>query len=144
MPPKPVTFCVKHQEFKKRRKPRGWLCKSCSNEQDRAWHRKDPRPKMLWDAKRRAKTEDVPFSLLRQDFEVPLVCPVLGIPIYVGNGVASDNSPSMDKIIPKLGYVVGNVAVISSRANRLKSDATVQEIENLLAYLKRITTKANL
>ncbi len=34
------------------------------------------------------------------------------------------DSPSVDKLIPALGYVKGNVAVISRRANQIKSDCT--------------------
>lgn len=144
MPPKPVLFCEKHQEHKKKKKPKGWICQSCNNENDRAAHRKDPRPKMLWDAKRRARSQEVPFNLKKEDFVVPSFCPILGIPIFVGDGVASENSPSMDKIIPERGYVPGNVVVLSSRANRLKSDATLEELEKILAYIKANNTRTNL
>jgi len=53
---------------------------------------------------------------------VPEFCPVLGIKIVPGRqgkGKATeDNSPSLDKFIPEKGYVPGNIAVISWRANR--------------------------
>jgi hypothetical protein len=92
---------------------------------------------MLWDAKRRSKIEKVPFDLRKEDFFVPQFCPILGIPMYIGDGKASENSPSLDKIIPSLGYIKSNVAVISSRANRLKSDASLAELELIVAYLKQ-------
>ena len=44
---------------------------------------------------------------------------------------------SLDCIIPELGYVPGNVAVISRRANTIKNDATIEELELVLAYMKR-------
>ena len=57
---------------------------------------------------------------------IPDVCPVLGIPLDQdpkGKGERSDNSPSLDKFIPSLGYVKGNIHIISWRANHLKNDA---------------------
>jgi hypothetical protein len=76
----------------------------------------------------RAKREKTPFKLHLSDMpEFPDTCPVLGIDIY-SNGRQTDNSPSLDRIIPELGYVPGNVRIISRRANMLKSNATSDEI----------------
>lgn len=47
-----------------------------------------------------------------------------------------DNSPSLDKLIPDLGYVKGNVAVISWRANRFKSDGTLEEIRMIADWME--------
>jgi hypothetical protein len=41
-----------------------------------------------------------------------------------------------------LGYVPGNIRVISLRANMLRSDATFEEIALLHAWLQRVTTPA--
>lgn len=87
-------------------------------------------------AKARAKKQHVPFDICEDDFIIPDVCPVLGIPIKQADGRANENSPSLDKIIPSLGYVKGNVAIISQRANWIKRDASVEEIEMLLNWLK--------
>jgi hypothetical protein len=57
----------------------------------------------------------------------------------VGKGRPSDNSITLDKIDPKLGYAAGNVALISWRANRLKSNATPDELQQLADYAKRHT-----
>lgn len=54
-----------------------------------------------------------------------------------GIGKQHAASPSLDRIIPTLGYVPGNVWVISHRANELKRDATLQEIQMLAANLAR-------
>jgi hypothetical protein len=37
-------------------------------------------------------------------------------------------TPSIDRIDPKKRYVKDNIIVVSMRANRIKSDATVDEI----------------
>jgi hypothetical protein len=63
-----------------------------------------------------------------QAIVIPAVCPVLGIPIVLGEQ-RSENSPSLDRITPKLGYVPGNVRVISDKANRLKGDRTLGELQ---------------
>jgi hypothetical protein len=40
---------------------------------------------------------------------------------------ARDDSPSIDRIDPRLGYLPGNVWIICNRANRIKSDGTARE-----------------
>jgi len=89
---------------------------------------------MLSAAKSRAKRAGLPFNLTTEDIQIPDVCPVLGIEIKFNFGQPSDNSPSLDKIVPSLGYTRGNCEVISHRANMLKSNATVPEMEAIYHY----------
>lgn len=89
---------------------------------------------MLANAKARAKANEIPFSITIADVVIPDVCPVLGIPIRTKGG--RENAPSLDKVIPSLGYTTGNVRVISMRANRLKSDATPEELRALAEYVE--------
>jgi hypothetical protein len=89
---------------------------------------------MISDAKRRAERQKVPFNLKPEDFEIPIVCPVFGIPLFHGQGQAGDNSPTLDRIIPALGYVPGNVLIISNRANRIKTNATPLEIYKVARF----------
>lgn len=96
-------------------------------------HRRNPAVQLLGSAKSRAKKFDLPFALSRADILVPERCPVLGTALDFSGG--EETVPSLDKMIPTLGYVPGNVSVISLRANRLKSDATVQELINILDYM---------
>ena len=110
-----------------------------------AWHRKERKVKaakyILYSARARAKKEGIAFNLTPEDIFVPEYCPVLGIKLEVGSGQASGNSPSLDKIIPSLGYVKGNVMVISNRANSIKRDATLDEAEKIYLYIKRETDR---
>ena len=46
----------------------------------------------------------------------------------------------MDKIIPELGYVKGNVRIISTLANTMKSNATKDQ---LLTFAKNIESYMN-
>ena len=49
----------------------------------------------------------------------------------------SDFSPSMDRIVPHKGYVEGNVIIVSDLANRIKTDATLQEIKNVIQFYRK-------
>lgn len=89
----------------------------------------------------RANRLGLPFDL---DFEFILalmvdVCPVLGIPLnytFVA-GVNFGDSPTVDRFIPKLGYVKGNVTVISWRANRIKCDASPSEAMKVALWMQK-------
>lgn len=88
-----------------------------------------------YNLKKRAKDKGWPFTLLPRDISVPQTCPVLGIPIDFVIGDRRD-SPSIDRIDGKKGYVPENIKVISNRANALKSDASVEELEAVLHYVR--------
>jgi hypothetical protein len=54
------------------------------------------------------------------------------------NGTTNlDNSYSLDRIDSNKGYVKGNVWVISRRANVIKNNATLEELELLTNNLKK-------
>lgn len=92
---------------------------------------------LLGQARKRAAASSLPFNLEATDIIVPEFCPVLGLPLKISEeGRWTDNSPSLDRFTPSLGYVKGNVRVISWRANRIKCDATVEEVRALLAYME--------
>lgn len=77
----------------------------------------------------------LPFDITPEDIVVPERCPVLDIPLLLVG--SRDNRPSLDRIIPASGYTKQNIAVISFRANRVKSDATADELKRILGYLER-------
>ncbi len=93
--------------------------------------------RLLWSAKNRSKSKGIPFAITVKDIVVPDVCPVLGIPLYIKKGKAGPNSPSLDRIENKKGYVQGNICVISYRANLLKGDAAIDEVRKLLLYMEK-------
>ena len=93
--------------------------------------------RMLTRAKSRAKQNNIPFNLTLEDITIPDTCPLLGIHIEIQPKKGyHPNSPSLDRIIPEEGYIKGNVWVISNRANTLKNDASIQELELLVENLK--------
>lgn len=108
------------------------------------WRVKNPKKYLVSRARGRAKLEGLPFSITDADFEMPEYCPVfpwLKLEFSNGRGSRPDNIPTLDKIIPALGYVPGNVAIISMRANRLKSDATAEELQAILDWVHVQTRK---
>lgn len=106
------------------------------NRQTRQWHKDNPEKSLLVSAKGRARRARLPFNLSIEDIVFPDKCPVLGIDLKIKEGRRTDNTPSLDRLVPSKGYVKGNVRIISWRANRLKSDASLSELKQLVAYLE--------
>ena len=113
------------------------VCGDCQ----KAWRNKDYRQHliraMLQNAKQRACQCGVSFDLTAMDIVIPERCPVLGIELGIGTWGHTDCSPSLDRFDASLGYVRGNVAVISNRANRLKGDGTLAEHEALVRWMHK-------
>ena len=101
-----------------------------------AWYRDHWLRCALKTAARRASEKGVPFALEEKDVVVPVFCPILGVRLQIQRGKHSDDSPSLDRVIPSLGYVPGNVIVISHRGNTIKSNATLEELEALTRWLR--------
>ena len=86
------------------------------------------RSRMITAAKIRAEEKRVPFNLCAEDVLLPRVCPYLKTELIYNATRASNQSPSLDRIIPSMGYVPGNIQVISLLANQMKSNATAEQI----------------
>ena len=93
-------------------------------------------------AKSRARKNNLPFDLTVEWLEGVIVthCPITLQPIdwlkeQVVDGKVGPNSPSIDKVIPALGYVQSNCAIISHRANFIKNSGTVDEHRRVVQYM---------
>lgn len=85
--------------------------------------------RMVQEAKRRAATKRIPFSLNHEQIETSTQCPVFGWElIYQSRGCRTDRSASLDRIDSSRGYTMDNVWIISWRANNVKGDASEQEL----------------
>lgn len=103
-------------------------------------------PKLAWAVatqhrtKKRAAKQELPFNLTTK-YILSLctdVCPVFGVELnYSGNGTICPNSPSVDRLVPEKGYVIGNIAVISHRANVIKNSADSSEVQKVLEWMKK-------
>jgi len=106
-------------------------------EQAKIDRKNNPQKYMLKAAKKRADNKNLPFNLSIEDIIIPDVCPILGIKLESGSILERDNSPSLDRIIPDLGYVKGNVKIISFKANSLKRDGNISDFEKIILYIKQ-------
>jgi hypothetical protein len=93
----------------------------------------------LKNARDRARIYSVDFALTVEDLGVaPTHCPVLGLKLsYPGTGLGRQpNSASLDRLDNRTGYVKGNVAIISWRANKIKGDASLEELKSIVSYME--------
>ena len=97
----------------------------------------DRRYRMFHNAKHRAKKRGLPFTITMEDIIIPDKCPLLGIDLVSTNNKRDPRNPSLDQIDPGKGYTPDNIQVVSSRANWLKGDATITELETLLTSWKK-------
>lgn len=93
---------------------------------------------ILRSARQRAKKKGLEFNIDESDIIVPKKCPVLDIPLIRGNGKPTKNSPSIDRINSKKGYIKGNIIIVSYLANTIKTNATVEEIRKVAEFYEKI------
>lgn len=96
---------------------------------------------LLSNARRRARRRGLDFALSHEEIEWPSRCPALGLLLDYGpkgetgrGGI--DRSPSLDRLDHKLGYVPGNVVVISFLANRIKNTGEASQIRAVADWLR--------
>ena len=101
------------------------------------WRHKNPLKSLLSGVRCRARRRGINLKLLK------LICHLRRLTArfselnWSGGGKKNDPYlPSLDRTVPELEYVKGNVVIMSARANTLKNDGTVAEFEALLAYMR--------
>ena len=140
-------------EFSKKRDTKDGLqfkCKSCNKEYD---DNRCPFKRWFASKKGRVKADGVEFTIEPEDIpgvkirrfkvrgkwiyettEYPKVCLVMGTELDWGQNGNQPNSPSLDRIDPTKGYVKGNVMMMSDLANRMKQNATPEELTQFCRY----------
>ena len=90
----------------------------------------------------RAKNKEIPFNLtldyINAIWPEDNRCPALGIPFVRHSGAGRHNSPSVDKLNPALGYVKGNVAIVSHRANTIMHNAKPSEVMTVAKWFASV------
>src|SRR3990167_90180 len=84
-------------------------------------------------AKIRSRKAGTQFSItFRNLLPIPEFCPVFRIKLNYeyrsGRRGFINDSPSIDRINPLLGYIPGNVRIISWKANRVKCNSTIDDL----------------
>lgn len=110
-----------------RTSPTVTLCNICNSGRVKS---QSPKIKMWRRAKSRVVKSGVPFDIEVSDIVIPEFCPILNIPlvVYKGRSGGENNSPALDRIDNTLGYVKGNIQVISHLANCMKSSADPEQL----------------
>lgn len=148
-------------EFWRQRSKKNGLqaeCKSCMRQRNNSWQRKnkvtrtakkiaqinearrkDPLRALWKNARERARNRGLEFTIRWEDLRVPSHCPILCIPLqsHLGLGRTGhhvDYSPSIDRIDNSRGYTPDNIVIVSYRANRLKSDASIEELRKIVEF----------
>lgn len=88
-----------------------------------------------------AKKRGIPFDLTLTDLNNltwPITCPIMGIPLKHNKGIPQDDSYSIDRIDSSCGYSANNIIVISYKANRLKSNATKEDLEKISTFYSNL------
>ncbi|MND20254.1 hypothetical protein D3C87_1259340 [compost metagenome] len=120
-------------EFPKHNSCKGGIdrsrCLQCKNEMSKASYHDSTREKKIFNrARSRAAKRGIEFDMSIEDIVVPDLCPVFGTPL--------DDDASIDRFIPSEGYVADNIHIISLRANVVKGNATLEELEAVVAWMK--------
>lgn len=139
-------------------------CKECARDRNNEWHRhngdrwhdrnrectnagrrRNPKAALLRAIRNRAKKAGLECTLTVDDLVIPEYCPVLGIKLSFGLGWGEgmalekkDRRASVDRIDNALGYTPNNIVIVSFRANRLKSDATLAELRKLVGFYEQV------
>jgi hypothetical protein len=110
------------------------------NEKGKEYYRRNLKNRLVNAARARSKKSGVEFDLTVDDFEIPDVCPLLGIELYVADGrkTVKYNSASLDRIDSSRGYTKDNIWIISFKANTMKSNSTLDEFLLMAENWKRL------
>ena len=110
-------------------------------ERTMACRERNPTSFLLTKAKMNAKQRNLDFNLELSDIVIPERCPYLDVPItFLFRQGRQPTNPSIDRIDASKGYVKGNVQIISDLANRMKQNATQ---EQLITFAKGILRMHN-
>lgn len=94
----------------------------------------------IWSSARmRAKRDNIEFTIKPEDVVIPEYCPYIGCKIVPHGNRTEGYGASIDRIDNNKGYTKDNIIVCSLRANRLKSNGTVEEFKKIISYLDTLS-----
>lgn len=113
---------------------------------------REANPKRYWaqsayyNAKRRAESKGVPFDLTVDDILAitPDECPVFKAEFsFIGNGHVLPESATLDRIRAEIGYVKGNVVVVSKKVNEIKNSWRPKDLYQVADFYWEIEKPLN-
>jgi hypothetical protein len=115
-------------------------CKECTRACDRARYQK-PREwgrHSIHNKKAAGHVVDIDPEYIEKIWPKDNKCPLLEREFIIGIGILNKMSPTLDRIIPERGYIKGNVLIVSHLANRIMTDATVEQVRRVGKNMKKI------
>jgi len=82
-------------------------------------------------------------AIYKSLFPLPNYCPVLGCKLYYDDrkGLEPQYVPSLDRVDSSKGYIAGNIAIISYRANVMKSCGDAKEHQKIAEFIDKFMEK---
>ena len=151
-------------EDKARSTGRRYRCRACSSKEFRRWQQtpgyvdrlerqkalrhdmKAADPKRRWAqytlnaVRARSRKKQQPCGI-DEDWlyaNAPETCPLLGIALRFNNTASFFDSATVDRKNSDGGYTKDNCWIISMKANRIKTDATIEELEQVAKSWRRL------
>lgn len=118
-------------------------CKVCRSNDYLSRKNKNPLHIYLIAKRSECRQKGIDFNLTEEYLRDIWVdtCPIFGTPMKIGTGSRGDGYNShLDRLNPDKGYVIGNVAWISGRANRIKYNASAEDLRKIASWMERATT----
>jgi len=91
----------------------------------RRWARTKPEKRMATAARHRAKKKGLPFTMTHEDIHISDACPICGGGMSPSNRIMT---PSLDRLIPSLGYTPDNIWVVCYQCNVRKNSSSTQDL----------------
>lgn len=113
-------------------------CKECVKTHTKRTRLKAPTKYFLKNIRSKCKRENLPFDLTEEYLDAIWTdyCPISG-QLFDLNDCRKRNGAQLDRKNPELGYIQGNVVFISARMNRIKDNATIEELRAILQWLEK-------
>jgi len=143
---KVCTLCSREQPLeafhvnKHQASGRDSRCKICKKEKARKDREDNYFKEYTKTKKGECSSKGYPFNLTAEYIEELWTgtCAITGHTIQYGkkgSGSHHKDHAHLDRFDPDLGYIKGNVAWVSGRINRIKYNATVEELSDILNYM---------
>lgn len=147
-------YCVRCKEYlpldrfqRKTRAPDGRtnVCKKCRSEELKRAYRKNLFTFLTRLKRSYCNSRGIPFNLdkgyLQQCWTG--VCPICNKVLTV-DSKASDTQYCIDRFVPSKGYTKGNVTFLCSRCNRIKYDATIDELQKIVNWMRSVESSTTI
>jgi hypothetical protein len=113
------------------------------NKKQKEYNSKQPFLYAFKRLKLRAKQNNLNFNISVEYLEQIWTgtCAIFGTPLCIPYSTKHQdpNKATVDKIIPELGYIIGNICWVSNKANIIKSFGTLEDHQLIVNYIKKHT-----